>query len=173
MCTGSFPESMALGSSCTGILSVMRPIPTIAPKFSHPSSLISKYFEDNFTLFRIYFDSVPQLPKYSGALAKLFRTTWEHIALHSAYLGASGSICKDQCGCSELLSCLVMTSKPFYIFLMHVWVWAKNAAVRVSQCAAENRQHVCPDGSYTQSTQTLRPISPILESTSRSTQTPL
>jgi hypothetical protein len=41
------------------------------------------------------------------------------MALHSAYLGASGSIWKDQCGFSDLLSCLVMTSKPFYIFLMY------------------------------------------------------
>jgi len=38
--------------------------------------------------------------------------------LHSTYLGVSGSMWKDLCGCSELLSCSVVTSKPFYILLM-------------------------------------------------------
>ena len=46
------------------------------------------------------------------------RSTCELIDLHSAYLGASGSIWMDQCGCSELLCCSVVTSKPLYIFLI-------------------------------------------------------
>jgi len=109
---------MAPGSRCTGVLSEMWPIHPIAPTFAYPNSLIWKHFENNYTLFRIFLDSVPQLPEYSAPPVKYSRSTWEHIALHSAYLGASGSIWKDQCGCSELLSCSVMTSKPFYILLM-------------------------------------------------------
>jgi hypothetical protein len=42
----------------------------IALKFAHPNNLIWKHFEDNYTLFRILFDSVPQLPEYSGTPVK-------------------------------------------------------------------------------------------------------
>jgi len=109
---------MAPGSRCTGILSETWLILPITPKFAHPNSLIWKHFEDSYTLLRIFLDSVPQLLEYPGAPVKWSRSTWEHIALRSVYLGASGSIWKDHCGCSELLSCSVMTSKPFYILLM-------------------------------------------------------
>ena len=61
---------MAPGSRCTGILSEMWPIFAIAPKFAHPNSLIWKHFEDNYTLFGIFLDCVPQLPEYSGAPVK-------------------------------------------------------------------------------------------------------
>jgi hypothetical protein len=61
---------MAPGLRCTGILSETQLILPIAPKFSHPNSLIWNHFEDNYKLSRIYLDSVPQLPEYSGALVK-------------------------------------------------------------------------------------------------------
>jgi len=124
---------MAPGSRCTGILLEMRPILPIAPKFAHPNSLIRKHFEDNYTLFRKFLDCIPQLREYSGAPVKQSQSTWELIAWYSAYLGASGSIWKDQCGCSELLSCLVMTSKPFYILLMKSSRWLKNGNIIITQ----------------------------------------
>lgn len=40
------------------------------------------------------------------------------IPLHLAYLVAFGSIWKIECSCLELLRCLGMTSKQFYISLM-------------------------------------------------------
>jgi len=61
---------MAPGLRCTGILSETRPILPIALKFAHPNSLIWKDFEDNYILFRIFLDSVPQLPEYSEAPVK-------------------------------------------------------------------------------------------------------
>jgi len=47
-------------------------------------------------------------------------STWDHVTVHSAYLAVSGIIWKNQCSCSELLSCAVVTSKPFYILLMYL-----------------------------------------------------
>jgi len=61
---------MAPGLRCTRILSDMRPILPIAPKFAHPNWLNWKIFEDNYKHFRILWDSVPKLPEYSGALVK-------------------------------------------------------------------------------------------------------
>ena len=109
---------MAPGSRCTGILSEMQPILPIATNFEHPNSLIWKHFEGNNKHFRIFLDSVPQLPEHLEAPVKYSQSTCEYIAFHSAYLRASGRIWKDQCGCAELLSSSVMTSKPLYILLM-------------------------------------------------------
>jgi hypothetical protein len=111
---------MAQGLKCIGILSETRPILPIASQFAHPDSLIWKDFENNHTLFRILLDSFRHLLEYSGTPVKSSWSTWEHIALHSAYLGVSGRIWKDQCGCAELLSCSVMTSKPFDILMVMV-----------------------------------------------------
>jgi hypothetical protein len=61
---------MAPGLRCTGLLSETWPILPIAAKVAHPKSLISKHFEENYTLFRIFLDSVAQLPEYSGAPVK-------------------------------------------------------------------------------------------------------
>ena len=74
-CTGILPEIMATGLRCTGILSETWPILPIALKFAHPNSLIWKHFEDNYKLFRIFFDSVPLIPEYSAAPLKLSRST--------------------------------------------------------------------------------------------------
>jgi len=109
---------MVLGSRCTAQVSETWPILPIAPKFAHPNSLILQYFEDNHTLCSRCLYSVPPLPEHLEAPVKLLQSIWVHIVLHSAYLDASGSIWKDQCGCSELLSCSNLTSKPFYIELM-------------------------------------------------------
>jgi len=61
---------MGPGMRHTAILSEIRPILPIAPKFAHPNSVIWKHFEENYTLFRIILDSVTQLPVYPGALVK-------------------------------------------------------------------------------------------------------
>jgi hypothetical protein len=111
---------MAPGSRCTRKLLETRPILPIAPKFAHSNSLIWKHFDHNYKLFRIFLDCFPQHQEYSGAPVKESRNTWEYIALHSTYLGASGRIWKNQYGCSGLLSCSVMTFKPFYILLMYM-----------------------------------------------------
>jgi len=61
---------MAPGLRCTGILLEMWQILPIAPKFAHSNSLSWKHFEDNYTLFRIFLDYVPQPPEYSAAPVK-------------------------------------------------------------------------------------------------------
>jgi len=43
---------MGPGIRHTAILSEMRPLLPIAPKFAHPNSVIRKHFEENYTLFR-------------------------------------------------------------------------------------------------------------------------
>jgi hypothetical protein len=48
----------------------MRPILPIAPKFPHPNRLHWKNFEDNYTVFRIFLESIPPLSEYSEALVK-------------------------------------------------------------------------------------------------------
>jgi len=103
---------MAPGLRCTGIVLDTWPILPKALTFAHSNSLILYHFDNNYTLFRIFLYSVPQLLQHWGAQGLLSRSACEHITFHSAYLGASGSICKAQCGCS------VNTSKPFYIWLM-------------------------------------------------------
>jgi hypothetical protein len=52
---------MAPGSGNTGVLSETWSILPIALEFAHPNSLISKHFENNYTLFSIFLVSVPQL----------------------------------------------------------------------------------------------------------------
>jgi hypothetical protein len=61
---------MEPGLKCTGVLSKTRPILPIAPKFAHSNSLIWKHFEENYKLFRMFLDSVPQLPEDSRAPVK-------------------------------------------------------------------------------------------------------
>jgi hypothetical protein len=53
---------MAPGSQYTGVFLEMQQILQIAPKFAHPNSMIWKHFEDNYIPFRIFLDSVPELP---------------------------------------------------------------------------------------------------------------
>jgi hypothetical protein len=80
---------MAPGLRCTGLLSETWPILPIAAKVAHPNSLISKHFEQNYTLFRIFLDSVAQLPEYSGAPVKLSQCTFR---AHRFPFSLSGSI---------------------------------------------------------------------------------
>jgi len=87
----------------------------------------------NFTNLQARFCSILKMTsysvEYSCILFRNFRIVEEdlkvrlrapekHTVLHSACSGASGSFWKHRCGCSEWLSCWVMTSEPFYILLM-------------------------------------------------------
>jgi hypothetical protein len=65
---------MAPGSKCTRVLSQRRPVLPIAPKLAHRNSSIWKHFEDKYALFKIFLDSVPQLPEYSAAPVKKSRS---------------------------------------------------------------------------------------------------
>jgi len=114
---------MAPCSRCTGIILEMWPIPWMAPKFAQSWSLILYHFVDTSTLFRIFLNSVTQLPEHRGAPAMQSPSSWEHIAVHSTYLGASGNIWKHRCGCSELFSYSLITLKPFYILLIYDTKW--------------------------------------------------
>jgi len=112
---------MAPRLRCTVIMLATWPILPLASKFAHSDNLISFHFEDNYTFFRILFDSVSPLTDHWGGLRHLCSICWVLIALNSAHLGLFGSIGNDLFGCSELLSCSVVTSKPLYILLIYLY----------------------------------------------------
>jgi hypothetical protein len=76
---------------------------------------ILKHFEDNCTLFRIFWYSLPWLTTHSGVLEKYTVSTWEYIPLHSAYLEISDGKWKYHNCCLELQSDSVMMSE----FILH------------------------------------------------------
>jgi hypothetical protein len=82
---------MAPGLRCTGVLSETWPKLPIALKFAHPTSVIWKHFEDNYTLFRIFLDFVPQLLDHSGAFRRPGEVVWVHLKAHRFAFNLSGS----------------------------------------------------------------------------------
>jgi hypothetical protein len=52
---------MAEGSRCIGLVLEMGPLLPIAPILAYPNCLNLLYFDDNYTLLRIFMYSIPQL----------------------------------------------------------------------------------------------------------------